>query len=270
MGIESHYDILRFPQKKLWVLTSNLTAFTSIAVVDFISGNFCTIQEASIMTDAFRNEIVRSRKANVIDRSNIHIIMRELNFQSSDWVNPNNIKTAGNLLGADYLIFGNFGIMDGRGYLQVQMTEVLTGLIIHSSRLTLSNWQEFDRRVNFFASEFIEKIPMPNIFTGTWNMTSEIDGNINIYNITFLSNTSCTVRISTTINGRQMTQQSNGNYFFDGTFFRLSVNFINPSIPNLQSIQWVSVLQFNTNNTAFHILVPSAGDNQKRVTFIKE
>lgn len=40
----------------------------SIAVIDFDSGNYCTVQKAAIMTDLFRNELIRSGKADIVDR----------------------------------------------------------------------------------------------------------------------------------------------------------------------------------------------------------
>ena len=135
----------------------------SIAIVDFDSGSFCTTQEAIVMTNAFRNEMVRSGRATIVDRANTEALRAEIRFQMSDWVNPARIRTAGNMLGVDYFIFGNFGIMGGTGYLQVQMTEVDTGRIIHSARISLRTWQEFDQRVGVLAREFTEKIPAPSI-----------------------------------------------------------------------------------------------------------
>jgi hypothetical protein len=48
---------------------SFLSALPSVAVIDFDSGSFCTAQEASVMTDAFRNELVRAGRADVVDRN---------------------------------------------------------------------------------------------------------------------------------------------------------------------------------------------------------
>lgn len=36
-----------------------LQAQLAVAVVDFDSGNYCTAQRAAIMTDLFRNELIR-------------------------------------------------------------------------------------------------------------------------------------------------------------------------------------------------------------------
>jgi len=242
----------------------------AIAVVDFDSGNFCTVQEAAVMTDAFRNEMVRINKADIIDRTHTDALKAEIKFQMSDWVNPAKIKTAGHFLGVDYFIFGNFGIMGGIGYLQVQMTDVETGRIVHSVRMSLRTWHEFDQKVRSFAKEFADKIPMPDILVGSWNMSLERDGSLETYTIIFLTKTSCTVKVSGTVDGKEVIQESNGIYSFDDSFFKLSVNFRNPTIPSVRSIQWTSVLSFNDNKTAFNILVNTPANTQMRVTFMKE
>ena len=263
--------------KKYFFLSLFLTYITilhanpvSIAVVDFDSGSFCTVQEAAVMTSSFRNEMVRAGRATIIDRSHTEALKAEMVFQMSDWVNPSRIRQAGNLLGVDYFIFGNFGIMGGTGYLQVQMTEVDSGRIIHSAQISLNTWQEFERRVQTFAREFSDKIPMPNGFLGTWSMSMEREGNLDHYSITFLSETSCRVVVSGIVNGQRVSQEANGIYSYDDNFFRLSVNYPNPSIPSLSSIQWTSALSFNRNRTAFNILVRTVNNIQARVTFMKE
>jgi hypothetical protein len=159
--------------------------------------------------------------------------------------------------------------MGGTGYLQVQMTEVETGRIIHSARMSLRTWQEFDQKVRAFAREFTDRIPMPDILVGSWSMSLERDGDFDTYEITFLTKTTCTVRITGMVSGREVLQETNGTYSFDDSIFRLSVNFRNPVIPGVRSIQWTSVLSFNDNNTAFNILIRSPTNTQTRVTFMK-
>ena len=247
-----------------------LFATPSIAVIDFDSGSFCTVQEAIVMTNAFRNEMVRSGRATIVDRANTEALRAEMRFQMSDWVNPARIRTAGNMLGVDYFIFGNFGIMGGTGYLQVQMTEVDTGHIIHSARISLRTWQEFDQRVGALAREFSDKIPTPNILLGTWRMLMQQNGGNDTYRITFLTETSCTVNITRTINRQSVSQEATGIYSYDGEFLRLTVVFNDPVIPELDNIQWMSVLTLNETRTSFNILIRTTANAQTRVTFMKE
>ena len=253
-----------------FISTSLLFATPSIAVIDFDSGSFCTVQEAVVMTNAFRNEMVRSGRSTIVDRANTEALRSEMRFQMSDWVNPARIRTAGNMLGVDYFIFGNFGIMGGTGYLQVQMTEVDTGRILHSARISLRTWQEFDQKVVALAREFTDKIPAPNIFIGSWRMLMQQNGGNDTYRITFLTETSCTVNISRTVNRQTISQEATGIYSYDGEFLRLNVVFNDPVIPELDNIQWVSVLSFNETRTSFNTLVRIGTNDQARVTFMKE
>jgi hypothetical protein len=58
-------------------------ALPSVAILDFDSGSFCTEQEALVMTGLFRNEMVRSSRADVVDRKHLDAIKREIMFQRS-------------------------------------------------------------------------------------------------------------------------------------------------------------------------------------------
>ena len=255
----------------IFAISAALYANTlTIAVVDFDSGNFCTVQEAAVMTDTFRNELVRSGRVDIVDRANTEALKNEMRFQMSDWVNSTRIRQAGNLLGVDYFIFGNFGIMGGTGYLQVQMTEVETGRIFHSARISLRTWNEFEHRVRALVKEFTDRIPTPDILTGTWTMPLERNRTFDIYSITFLTKTTCIITVTGTVSGERVTQEANGTYSFDGDIFRLFADFDAPVIPNLNTIQWASVLSLNEANTAFNMLIRTDNNNQTRVTFTKQ
>jgi hypothetical protein len=52
-----------------------LPLFANPAVVDFDSGDYCAAQKAAIMTDLFRNERIRSGRADIADRRNMDRII---------------------------------------------------------------------------------------------------------------------------------------------------------------------------------------------------
>jgi TolB-like protein len=253
-------------------LVSFLFATPSVAVIDFDSGSFCTAQEASVMTDAFRNELVRAGRADVVDRNHTEQLKAEMRFQMSDWVDPSKIKQAGHLLGVEYFAFGNFGIMGGTGYLQVQMTEIETGRILYSARMTLNYWQEFDQKVRAFTQEFVSRFPAENIFTGAWTSDILHDGIIDTYTITFTGANRCTVRVTSLVNRREITEEGQGTYSYNDDILRITAVFRNSKIPHISSIQWSSVISIDGGNTSFNMLAKptSTSTQQVRVSFVKD
>jgi TolB-like protein len=247
-------------------------AIPAVAVLDFESGSFCTEQEALVMTGLFRNEVVRSGRADVVDRRHLDAIKGEIVFQMSDWTDPAKIKQAGRMLGADYLVFGSFGIMGGTGYLHIEMTDVETARILHSSRITLVSWREFDGKVGPLAREFAGKLPAENIFTGAWTADVLHDGIIDTYTVTFTGANRCTVRVASLVNGQELTGEGQGAYSFDGTILKITAALRNSRIPHVTGIQWTSVISIGDGNRSFNMLVKptSTAASQVRVTFMKE
>lgn len=249
-----------------------LQAQPSIAVIDFDSGNYCTVQRAAIMTDLFRNELIRSGRADIVDRKNIDKIIAEMKFQMSDWVNPAKIKQIGQMIGADYLMTGNFDVLGNNIYLVVQMLDIETARAFYSSKMVLAVWEEYDRKVKGFAEEFISRLPAVNIFTGTWTANIPHDNIIDTYAITFIGSNRCSIRISSIVNGSEIIEEGQGTYSYDGTILKITSLLRNSQIPHINNIQWSSVISISGGSSSFNMLVKptSLSTNQVRVTFIKE
>jgi TolB-like protein len=257
----------------LFLTVSNIIfAVPAIAVIDFDSGNYCTIQKAAIMTDLFRNELIRSGRADVVDRKNMDKIIAEMRFQMSDWVNSIKVKQIGQMIGADYIMSGNFDMLGSNLYLVVQMLDIETARAVYSSRLILATWEEYDWKVQGFADEFIKKLPMENIFIGTWSSDILHDGIIDSYIITFSGSSRCTVKVISLLNGREIIEEGQGTYSFDGNIFKIIAVLRNSKIPHINSIQWSSVISIGDGNRSFYMLVKptSIENNLVRVTFSKE
>lgn len=97
----------------------------------------------------------------------------------------------------------------------------------------------------------LNALPDSGAFSGTWSATVRNGGSFDTYEIYFLDNSRCRV----TVFSDDASQETDGSYSYDGAFFKLNAFFRNAQIPALTNIQWVSVLSFNANNTAFNILV---------------
>jgi hypothetical protein len=179
------------------------------------------------------------------------------------------------MLGADYPVFGTFGIMGSTGYLQIEMTDVETARILHSSRVTLNTWREFDSKVGPLAKEFTGRLPAENIFNGTWKADIAYDGIIDTYAITFSGPGRCTVSVTSITNSGDFgkkTAEAPGTYSFDGDILKITAAFRNSGLPHITAIQWTSVISIADGNRSFNMLAKptTASSSQVRVTFTKE
>jgi TolB-like protein len=256
----------------LATLASPLFANPAIAVIDFDGGDYCTAQKAAIMTGLFRNELVRSGRADIVDRKNMDRVIAEHKFQMSDWANPAKIKQMGLMIGADYLMTGNFDMLGSNLYLVVQMLDIETARAVYSSRMILATWDEYDWKVRGFADEVIKRLPAENIFSGAWTADIPHDGVIDIYTITFTGANRCAVRVTSLVSGRELSEEAQGSYSYDGDILKITAVLRNSKIPHLNSIQWSSVISIAEGSRSFNMLAKpvSTSGNQVRVTFTKE
>jgi hypothetical protein len=178
----------------------------------------------------------------------------------------------GQMIGADYLMTGNFDILGSNLYLVVQLLDIETARAVYSSRMILTTWEEYDWKVKGFADEFIKKLPAENIFTGAWTTDILHDGIIDTYTITFDGANRCAVKVNSLMNEREITQEGQGTYAYDGNILKITAVLRNSKIPHINNIQWTGVISISDGNRSFNMLAKpiSTGNNQVRVTFTKE
>jgi len=267
--------------------TTCLFANLSIAVIDFDAGGHITEQEAVVVTNLFRNELIRSGRADIADRSNMDRILAEMQFQMSDWANPTKIKQVGKMVGADYLVTGKLDMLGNNFQVIVQMLDIETARAINSSRISLRNLEEFDTKVKQFADDFIQKLPAENILTGTWvaevihshttdrnsiNRRTVNSDIIDTYTITFGTNNRCNIHISSFINGQEFIEYVQGTYTYDGSLLRINAVIRNSKIPHIGTIQWLSVIAMSRDNNSFNMSITAnrGSSQQMRATFIRD
>jgi len=106
----------------------------------------------------------------------------------------------------------------------------------------------------------------PGYFTGSWVADVEYNGSFDTYYIEFTANGRCKVKI---INDTAQ-QETNGNWSWDGTYFKVNATFRNPALSYQRSIQWVSIISFSGGNS-FNILGRAATNGSVvRFTFFRD
>ncbi|MDR0502829.1 MAG: CsgG/HfaB family protein, partial [Treponema sp.] len=118
----------------------------------------------------------------------------------------------------------------------------------------------------FLAIFNITTIHATQNFIGSWTATVEYNRSFDTYKINLSDNGRCTVKVS----NDNTEQETNGNWSFDGTFFRLNATFRNAKLTHLPSIQWASVVNFASDNNSFNIQDRTSTNGiRARITFFR-
>jgi len=102
---------------------------TMIAVFDLDITGGVTKDNARLLSESIRRDVVMSGKYEVIDRGNMNKILGEQKFQLSGCVSGQCIVEAGQLLGAGKLVAGSIGLIGKTYYLTLSIINVETGKI---------------------------------------------------------------------------------------------------------------------------------------------
>ena len=236
----------------------------TVAVFDFDCDNKDFGENIAIMTDLLVHELVKSGDVTVVERKRLDKIMQEYAFQSSPFVDIKSAKKLGKGLGADYIIVGSVASLGCPLYITARMVDVEKGTILHSAKMKLNFWSEYEEKLPVFASECVRKMPIPNYFVGVWTGSLSGDDFEDYYEISFGEKSKCTVKV-TNINqfGIETVQEANGTYscvtdsFSGGKMFRLNAIFKGTKMPRLRKIEWAYPILMNNSKNEFSINIPS-------------
>jgi len=100
----------------------------TVAVLDFI-GKGVSAEEASVLTDKLRGELVNSGTVQVIERGAMDEILREQGFQQSGCTSNECIVEVGQLIGVRFMVAGSIGKIEKTFLLSVRLINVATSKI---------------------------------------------------------------------------------------------------------------------------------------------
>jgi hypothetical protein len=101
----------------------------NIAVADLTAQNV-SAGDAAVVADMLRSELIKLRKANVIERANMEKVLAEHAFQQTGCTTDECAVKIGKLLNVNRLIVGSFGKLLGSYLLSVRVVDVESGAII--------------------------------------------------------------------------------------------------------------------------------------------
>lgn len=232
----------------------------TVAVFEFDCDNKDFDENIAMMTDLLIHELVKSGNVTVVERKRLDKIMAEYAFQSSPFVDIKTAKKLGKGLGADCIIVGSVAALGCPLYITARMVDVEKGTILHSAKMKLNYWSDYEQKLPAFAAECVSKMPAPNYLTGLWTGTLSGDDFEDYYEISFGEKSKCTVKVTSSGPlGTETVQEANGTYscapdsFSGGKMFRLNAVFKGASVPRLRKIEWAYPISMNAEKNSFSI-----------------
>lgn len=232
----------------------------TVAVFDFDLGDAFSSKNPTLITDLLIQELVKAGEVTVVERAKLDKVVKEFAFQSSAFADENSAKEMGQWLGADCVIVGSIVQEDGFIYLSARLLDVESGKILHSEKIKLNSWKEYEEKLPLFAKECIKKMPTKNYFTGIWIGSVFIDDIEDYYELTFKDKSKCAVKvISTDDDGIQTIQEGVGTYscyrdsLSDGLIFKLTVSFRASNSSRIKRINWKYPINFNDEKNSFSL-----------------
>ena len=251
----------------------------TVAVFDFDCEDPDFADKVGMMTDLLIHELVKAPRVTVVERKNIDKIFSEYSFQANPYVDLKSAKKLGKGLGADCIIVGSIAGLGCPLYVTARMIDVETGKVLHSAKMKLNFWSDYEEKLPAFALDCINKLPIPNFFVGTWQGSVSAENFEDYYEVRFGEKSKCVVKVtSIDESGNEVVQEGAGTYsysrdeFSGGWMFKLQVVFKGAKIARLRKINWAYPINLNDEKNSFSLNLPldSQSDEIVRLTLTKE
>lgn len=116
----------------------------AIAVAGFSYSDKRDSRDGSVIAERLTTELVKAKKFRIIEREEIEKVFTELKLQESGAVGADSIKSAGKMLGVDWMILGTLTELDGRQIeINARLVAVESGEIINAyNAVVKKNWRD--------------------------------------------------------------------------------------------------------------------------------
>ena len=123
----------------------------SMAVATFdINNNAVSKDDAEAVTELYIAELVSSGKVDIVDRNNFNKLLKEMQFQTSDWANGEKTVKLGTATGAKVISRGQIIKLGSKMYLSATVIDVNTAGVVSSAKVQFDSIDSiFDILPNF-------------------------------------------------------------------------------------------------------------------------
>lgn len=140
----------------LLLTTTSFFAQKNLAVATFdIVGNAVSTEEAEAITELYITELVATGKVSVVDRVNFDKILKEMNFQNSDWSDSNKTTEVGKAVNAEIIARGQIIKLGSKMYLSATIIDVKSARLLSSARKEFNSIDDIFGLLTGFATDAI-------------------------------------------------------------------------------------------------------------------
>ncbi|MDR3302770.1 MAG: CsgG/HfaB family protein [Spirochaetaceae bacterium] len=122
------------------------SAIEEIAAKPAIAGSLAVVSITSLSNELtsqiirlLENRLVNTKNLKLVTRQRIETILAEQKFGLSGWVDDNTAQGIGHILGADYVLTGDLIKPENQYFLNIQIIETETGLLVYSNSFAIKN-----------------------------------------------------------------------------------------------------------------------------------
>lgn len=138
-------------------LSTILSAAKNMVVMPFeIVGNAVTESEAEGITELYISELVSIGNISIVDRANFDKILKEMNFQNSDWSDSEKTAQLGKATNAQFISRGKIIKLGSKMYLSSTVIDVTTAKVVSSGRKEFEDIDAAFTILSGFAKEVID------------------------------------------------------------------------------------------------------------------
>ena len=115
----------------------------SMAVMPFdVVGNAVTADEVEAITELYISALIEAGKVRIVDRANFDKVIKELNFQSSDWSNSEKTAKLGKALNAKFISRGKIMKLGSKLSISASVIDIETAENVASTKATYTDIDE--------------------------------------------------------------------------------------------------------------------------------
>ena len=90
----------------------------------------------------FENYLLETGNVKIVSRQRIETVLGELNFGLSGYISDDSVQSVGKFLGASHILVGEIKIINNVSYLNVQILETETAMLIYSNSYWINNYEQ--------------------------------------------------------------------------------------------------------------------------------
>ena len=133
----------------------------SMAVATFdINNNAVSKDDAEGVTELYIAELVSSGKVDIVDRNNFNKLLKEMQFQTSDWANSEKTVKLGTAAGAEIISRGQIIKLGSKMYLSATLIDVKTAKVLSSAKLQFVSIADIFGIQTKFAKDAVEGLSL--------------------------------------------------------------------------------------------------------------